>query len=285
MSLCVRRFAEIPSADLDRLNRGLAAFYRQPPPAYYQTADQASLQYNREQQPFHCDLIQRVTPGTTLLELGCGTAHLCPRVEARGGTYTGMDYSDQLLTENRARNPRARFLTLESPLAETFDAVVSLYTVEHVADPPGYLELMWRYCRPGGWLAIICPEFVDSPSLPPSFFYGRTPRRLRQKARCFAFGDALLHLLDFKVRGPLWQARARRSPPGAFWINLRPRILHGGQYEIDADAVHLARGADLVRFFQQKGARLLAQSSSMPGISPDVLKFNAYLVAAKPANP
>jgi SAM-dependent methyltransferase len=282
MSLYVRRFADLSPETLGGLNGELVSFYQHPPPAYYQTADQAARQYTPAQQPFHCDLVQRVAPGATVLELGCGTAHLCPHVEARGGIYTGMDYSEPLLGDNRARHPRARFLPLQTALAESFDVVVSLYTVEHVVDPPGYLSLMWRSCRPGGLLAIICPEFIDSPSLPPSIFYGRTPRRLRHKLRHLALADVLLHLADLKIRAPRWQAQARRTAPGAFWINLRPRILHGGQYEIDADAVHLTRGRDLAWYFTERGAASICQGSSMPGVSADILKYNTYLVARKP---
>ena len=121
--------------------------------------------------------------------------------------------------------------------------MASLYTIEHVVDPAAYLHRLWEFCRPGGLVAIICPEFIDSPGLPPSVIYGRTTRRLSNKLLHFDFADAAAHLLDLYWRGPRWKTAAQARPPGAFWINLRPRVLHGAAYTIDADAVPSA--ADL----------------------------------------
>jgi SAM-dependent methyltransferase len=282
MSLELCRRSKLSSAQVASLEAALASFYQAPPPSYYQLADEAARHYNSSEQPFHWDLLNLISPGSTIVELGCGTAHLCPHVSQRGGNYTGFDHSDGLLEDNRQRFPKARFVKVGTPLQETFDLVASLYTIEHVADPLAYLEQMWRFCRPGGLLAIICPEFVDSSCLPPSLYYGRTCRRLKEKLQSFSVLDAGLHLFDLKVRGPLWCKRASRAVPGAFWINLRPRILHGADYTTDADAVHLVRLRDLVFFFEQKGARIVRTSRTMPGISPEILRFNCYLVAQKP---
>src|SRR5262249_4656356 len=149
---------------------------------------------------------------------------------AAGAQYAGIDHSEELLAQNRRRFPRARFLTINSDITEHFDLVASLYTIEHVVNPPAYLEKMWTFCRPQGLLAIICPDFVDGEGLPPSFYFGITPRRLRDKMRRFAFVDAACHALDLVVRARTWKSRARSAAPGAFWINLRPRILYGAAY-------------------------------------------------------
>ena len=264
------------------LEDALTAFYKNPPPDYYEKADEASRHYNAQEQPFHCNLVERVFPSATVLEVGCGTAHLCPYVEARGGIYTGLDYSEVLLQNNRRRFPKAYFLPIGTPLMKTFDIVASLYTMEHVTDPTAYLESLWRYCSPGGLIAIICPEFVESPGFAPSVFYGRTPRRFRQKLRAFDLVDACLHIVDLKIRAPLLERRMRTSPPGAFWMNLQPRILHGADYSNDADAVYMTRLDDLIWFFrQQRGAEILQTSTEMPNVSPDVLRYNCYVLVKK----
>jgi hypothetical protein len=69
---------------------------------------------------------------------------------------------------------------------------------------------------------------------------------------------------------------------GAFWINLRPRVLSGGEYGIDADPAHLERRRDLVWFWEQKGASILQTSADMPDISAEVLRYNCCVVACKP---
>lgn len=217
----------------------------------------------------------------TLLELGCGTAHLCAEVEARGANYTGMDYSPELLTQNRQRFPHAHFLPITGDLREQFDFVSSLYTIEHVVDPPAYLERLWNFCRPGGSLAIICPEFIDGDGLPPSLFYGRTARRFRAKLRDFDWSDAFEHIVDVMWTAPRWKAEARPRPPGAFWINLQPRILHCADYSIDADAVHLPRLKDLVWWIERRGGEIIATSHTLPAVPSSILRFNCYVVARK----
>lgn len=282
MSICVRRHEELPPAETRRLEQELTAFYRNPPAAYYQIADANAGQYSPTQTPFHCDLVERITPGASVLEMGCGTAHLCPYVEAKGAHYTGLDHSPDLLAENRARHPRAHFLPIGSALAATFDVVASLYTIEHVVDPCAYLETVWAACKPGGLVAVICPEFVDTNSAPPSFYYGASPRRFREKLGRFGVWDAVEHLLDLKHRAPRWQAAAQAAEPGAFWINLRPRILHGAEYSIDADAVHLPRIKDLIWWFENRGAAIVTTSHTLPNVSAEVLRHNGYVLVRKP---
>jgi SAM-dependent methyltransferase len=281
MSISVCRSSEIEPARLSALDRSLAAYYNSPPASYYTTADKAAANYSMEAQPFHCDLVARVKPGMRLLELGCGTAHLCTHVENLGAHYTGVDYSIGLLEDNRRRFPGARFFPISADLGEEFDFVASLYTIEHVPDPPAYLERMWKVCRPGGLLAVICPEFIDGEGLPPSLFYGHTPRRFREKLRAVDFADAWAHFRDLNWTAPHWLRRARAAPPGAFWINLRPRILDGAPYGIDADAVHFPRLKDLVWWFEHRGAATVQTSMAMRGINREVLRHNCYIVVRK----
>jgi SAM-dependent methyltransferase len=194
-----------------------------------------------------------------------------------------MDYSAELLNDNRQHFPRARFLPIKTRLGERFDIVASLYTIEHVANPPAYLERMWNFCQPGGLLAVICPEFIDGEGLPPSLFYGRTPRRFREKLGAFALIDAWAHLRDLR-KAKRWKECARAASPGAFWTNLQPRILSGADYSIDADAVHFPRLKDLVWWFEQRGAAILETSRTMREVNPDVLRYNCYIVARKGAD-
>jgi hypothetical protein len=140
---------------------------------------------------------------------------------------------------------------------------------------------MWGFCRTGGLLAVICPEFIDGGSLPPSLLYGRTPRRFREKLAAFDLADAWAHLCDLMWNATRWQKRARAASPGAFWINLQPRVLHGAGYTIDADAVHFPRLKDLVWWFEQRGAPILETSRTMREINPDVLRYNCYILARK----
>lgn len=283
MSIKVLPAVSLTEAMRRHLEETLAAYYRNPPDSYYAQADRAADQYLPALMPFHCDLVGRVKPGLSVLELGCGSAHLCRFVEEAGGHYTGMDYSHDLLQDNRKRFPRARFVPLEEKLNETFDIVASLYTLEHVVNPPQYLESLWNFTRPQGLIAVICPDFIDGDGLAPSFFYGNTARRFRNKLTSFALIDAFKHVLDLLCFAPLWKRRAQASGPGAFWINLTPRIFAGADYTTDADAVHLPRLLDLIWWLEGQGATIVETSRSLPGVDPAILKHNCYVAARKSA--
>lgn len=150
MGICVRRFNAVASGALATIRTGLAAYYLRSPTSYYATANCAAEQYSQDIQPFHCDLVSRVRPGNSVLEVGCGTAHLCRFVEAAGGLYAGIDHGVALLADNRMRFPNARFFAVGGNLRETFDIVASLYTIEHVVDPLAYLEGLWSFVIQAG---------------------------------------------------------------------------------------------------------------------------------------
>jgi|GEM_PF-1259701 len=282
MSIDLRPHAALSRESIARLERALAEFYRRPPAEYYAIADESSGRYSPDRLPFHHHLVQQVSPGMSVLELGCGTAHLCPYVKQRGGRYTGMDYSPGLLEENRRRFPGARFHLIGTPMDETFDLVVSLYAIEHVPDPPAYLDRLWAHCRPGGLIGIICPEFIRCPGLPPSVYYGQTPRRLREKVRTASIVDALQHLIELKIIAPRWKARILAGPPGGFWMNLRPAVLNGGPYTIDADAIHLVGLRDLLWYFRSRGADIVHTSDDHRDLPAEVARYNCYVLARKP---
>ncbi len=279
--ISIIRQSELSATEVSALENSLTVYYAKPPDSYYEIADQAATQYQPELMPFHCDLVSRVRPGLQLLELGCGSAHLCPQVEANGGHYTGIDHSVELLQRNRERFPHARFFQIGTDVAETFDIVASLYTIEHVVDPASYLATMWNFCKPGGLLAVICPEFVNGEGFPPCIYYGKSPRRLRAKLASFSFLDAARHLLDLYWLAPRWKSRARVAPQGAFWINTRPAELEGAVHGVDTDAVHLPHVGDIAWWFRQRGATILATSGSLPDIPPAVLWHKCYVLAYK----
>ncbi|MEI6491864.1 MAG: class I SAM-dependent methyltransferase [Verrucomicrobiota bacterium] len=276
-------FNSVPRKSLEDLDMRLVEFYNHPPESYYLIADQAADQYTPAQQPFHCHLASQSFEGAKVLELGCGTAHLCPHVEARGGIYYGIDYSEELLEKNRRAFPKAVFWKMGFQPQETYDIVVSLYTIEHVTNPPGYLQQLWDYCRPGGMIGIICPDFVDGEGIPQSIYYGTSPGRIRSKIAQGRLCDALLHALEVKVLGSIWKSRARAMSPGAFWMNLDPSDLAGQEHSIDGDAVHFPRMVDIDDWFKQHGAEILATSRTLPNIPADILKHNCYVLAKKPA--
>ncbi len=281
MSVNVKPLAEVSQHSRATLEEKLTSFYSTSPEAYYTEADRSLNQYTPTVLPFHCDLVSRINAGDRVFEVGCGSAHLCGHVQAAGGHYTGLDHGEKLLEQNRTRYPEAQFLSLSQPPVDTFDIVASLYTIEHVVDPVAYLDTLWSFCRPGGLIGIICPDFIDGAELPASFFYGTTARRFRTKLATFSLWDATRHLLDLFWSAPRWKAGARAAAPGMFWINQAPRIFAGAAYSPDADAVHLPRLQDLTWWIERRGGIVLDTSRSVEA-PENVLQHNCYLVARRP---
>ena len=141
---------------------------------------------------------------------------------------------------------------------------------------------MLEFCHPGGLIAIICPDFVESPDFPPSFWYGRTARRLREKLATFSLADALAHVIDLTWFARRWRKRARIASDGAFWINLKPRIFADPHYSIDTDAIHLPRLKDLIWWLRENNGTIIATSHTLPDIDPNVLRYNCYALARMP---
>ena len=129
------------------------------------------------------DLLVRLPPGSAVLDLGCGNGIPAARELARRHAVLGVDVSARQIELARANVPGATFLhrdmtALELPL-EAFDAVVSFYSIGHVARDrhPQLLARIHGWLRPGG-LLLISEEDADRPGMvgewlgAPMFFSG-----------------------------------------------------------------------------------------------------------------
>jgi ubiquinone/menaquinone biosynthesis C-methylase UbiE len=79
-----------------------------------------------------------ITPGTNVLDLGCGSAHAFHNMRARGVSYVGVDWSARQIEENRRRFAGADAEFVSASLYRTglpgegFDCVFSTYVIEHL---------------------------------------------------------------------------------------------------------------------------------------------------------
>ncbi|MEP7022701.1 MAG: class I SAM-dependent methyltransferase [Actinomycetota bacterium] len=104
-------------------------------------------------------LLERLSPTSAVLDLGCGCGVPVSRaLVAAGHAVTGIDFSPVQIERARELVPGARFQCVDASQAEfpaaSFDAVVCLYALIHIpmADQPPLLAAVARWLKPGGWL-------------------------------------------------------------------------------------------------------------------------------------
>lgn len=103
------------------------------------------------------DLLERrVSPGSPVLDLGCGCGVPVARRLAARYAVTGVDLSAVQIERARELVPAATFICADmstvSFLDETFAAITCLYALIHlpIAEQPALLRDICRWLRPGG---------------------------------------------------------------------------------------------------------------------------------------
>ena len=100
-----------------------------------------------------------VSPGDRVLDACCGTGDLALAAARRGGTVTGLDFSERMLERARAKAPALEWvqgdLLALSFDRESFDVATVGFGVRNVADLDAGLRELRRVLHPGGRLAIL----------------------------------------------------------------------------------------------------------------------------------
>ena len=106
-------------------------------------------------------LAGQFTPGTRVLDVGCGNGSTCGEFLKRGCRVVGIDLSQQGVAVARNAYPNGRFevMPADDELLEKlgeppFDLVISTEVVEHLYSPRSYARGCFRALRPGG--RFIC---------------------------------------------------------------------------------------------------------------------------------
>ena len=100
--------------------------------------------------------------GLRILDIGCGGGLLTEALAALGARLTGADMAEDALAVARAHaktaklaiDYRASDIETIAESGASYDAVVAMEIVEHVADLPAFLAAAARCVRPGGALAL-----------------------------------------------------------------------------------------------------------------------------------
>lgn len=121
--------------------------------------------YVRDRAAAHFGRDTTLTPlftGLTLADIGCGGGLLCEPMARLGFDVTGVDASPQniAVAQTHAQQSglaiRYRAATAEALAEEgaSFDAVLALEIIEHVADVSFFMEALAALVKPGGLLCV-----------------------------------------------------------------------------------------------------------------------------------
>jgi SAM-dependent methyltransferase len=99
-----------------------------------------------------------IGPGTSLLDLGCGSGEFCALAAARGSSVSGIDVADGLVEIARQKLPEADLRVgaverLPWP-DDRFDVVTAFNVLQFAADFLAALTEARRVTRPGGRVAV-----------------------------------------------------------------------------------------------------------------------------------
>ena len=103
------------------------------------------------------------------IDIGCGGGFIAEGLRLMGADAYGFDINERSITYARARFPKCRFFVnsydqLEA-IDEPFDFVFSSEVIEHVGDLNGYMSLLAKLTREGGFVYITTPD-MGSPNRP-----------------------------------------------------------------------------------------------------------------------
>ena len=170
-----------------------------------------------------------------LLDLACGVGYGTRLLAERGGGIeeaVGVDVAPEAVAYGRAHyaGGGVRFVEADGLAfrdAAGFDTVVSLETIEHVADPVALVAHLTSLLRPGGVLVASAPT-TPSVDANPHHLHDFTPRsfrRLFDPARLVE-RDALLQVQRFRPLAMARRAEKRTTdlrPDLARWYLRHPR--------------------------------------------------------------
>lgn len=130
---------------------------------YDQVADEyARLEGEAEWARMHWlkKLLNGLAPGSSVLDLGCGSGNPADIEIAKAHKVTGVDISETQINLARQNIPAGNFLHRDVGsvefAAESFDAVVSFYTLDHIprAEHETILRNIHKWLRERGILLI-----------------------------------------------------------------------------------------------------------------------------------
>ena len=222
----------------------------------------------------------------TVLDVGCGTGHvasalreLTPEIQ-----YTGVDVAQSAVDRATEIKRPGTYLVADTaalPFDDgSFDAVISLYALEHFTEPERSLEEIVRTTRPGGAIAIYSMNYDRPLGTVSSMRLGlRGASRLSPvNIAVYAFNRSV-HALR-QVAKHLRYSIDRHYV--AFEMVESPLVLEG-VYDVDYDAVHVVSGKAVVRTLEHTGCEIVASNVPRRLLAKQPVGLEVLAVRRRPA--
>lgn len=122
------------------------------------------------------NLKKLLSPGSKILELGCGSGALSLRLADMGFNVTAIDYVEEnFKAEHELISFQQADLNQNLPASTQgqFDAVVAVEIIEHLENTRHFVRLMSAALKPGGLLFITTPNISSPKSLITFMLAGR----------------------------------------------------------------------------------------------------------------
>ena len=284
----LRESRKIYPDELQLLDDVLARFYVNPPKRYHEESTEANEGWDDTDHVFHKKITDLAYPDAKVLDVGCGPAMACPWFVKKKAHYTGVDLSREQLETNRRGFPDCDFLEMHwreiQCLGDVFDIVTSFFTLEHVVYPREFLEASSRCVKPGGFMAVLCPDYLNRGFMPSQYFFGRKPGGIKAKIKKIQWIEALIEIVDryYIYPGLIQEARLMSGNDGAWLINLRPLCLESKSWERDWDAVYMVGEDEVANYIKNLGFKIIERGAKIreadsSGIYPEF----CYIISQK----
>lgn len=103
-------------------------------------------------------IAQRVAPGSSALDVGCGNGEFLRALTDAGYQAEGLDFSGSSVKACRSRGLVAHEGDFRTYAFEhSFDLVTFWDVLEHLPEPGEFLRAAYRHVRPGGWVLAKVP--------------------------------------------------------------------------------------------------------------------------------
>lgn len=121
-------------------------------------------------------LSDRLSAGTSVLDIGCGTGVPIAKSLAERFSVTGVDVSSEMMLRARANVPRGIFLCDDVMSIEfepaSFDAVVAFYSIFHIPrnEHPTLFSSIYRWLKPHGYFLCTLSHVSEAGYTEDDFF-------------------------------------------------------------------------------------------------------------------